>query len=552
MTEQSLRDDVLLAAPPAALTMRRALFFALVGLTIAGQIALAAVALSPGGFGAVDIVLIVLFAVTLPWYVIGFWNATIGLLIMRFARDPVAAVIPAAARVTGNEPITASTAILVCIRNEPPERTAAFIAPLLAGLAADASASRFHVFILSDTDNPETAAAEDTLFADVTKAWHGRVAITYRRRPVNTAFKAGNVHEFCERWGKDHDFAVVLDADSVMTADAVRRLVRIMQVEPRLGILQSLVIGMPSTSAFARIFQLGMRLGMRSYTIGSAWWQADCGPYWGHNAIVRLAPFMAHCHLAPLPERALIGGHVLSHDQIEAVLMRKAGYEVRVLPEEGASFEQNPPTLMEFIRRDLRWCQGNMQYWHFLKLPGLKAVSRYQLAFAILMFLGSPAWIGLLVIGTAAVALADTPAAFMRADAGLAVFVSVLVAWFAPKIATVIDVLMRPSLRRAFGGGLRFLAGVATETVFFILLSPIMWFGHTMFLGRLLLGRKIGWGAQARDDHAVPWSLAARQLWPQAVLGVWTMIVLGATVPAAIPYVLFIAADRCCRSRSRW
>jgi len=330
------------------------------------------------------------------------------------------------------------------------------------------------VFILSDTDNPAIAAAEATQFAALTRDWSGRVAISYRRRPANTAFKAGNIRDFCEHWGKDHDFAVVLDADSVMTADAVRRLVRIMQIDPQLGILQSLVTGMPSTSAFARIFQFGMRLGMRSYTIGSAWWQGDCGTYWGHNAIVRLAPFTTCCHLQPLPDNALIGGHVLSHDQIEAVLMRKAGYEVRVLPEEGASFEQNPPTLMEFIRRDLRWCQGNMQYWHFLRLPGLKWVSRYQLAFAILMFLGSPAWMGLLVIGTAAVALADTPATFIRADAGIAVFASVLVAWFAPKIATVIDVLARAPLRRAFGGGVRFLAGVATETVFFILLSPIM------------------------------------------------------------------------------
>src|SRR5262249_31786632 len=138
-------------------------------------------------------------------------------------------------------------------------------------------------------------------------------------------------------------------------------------------------------------------------------------------------------------------------------------------------------------------------------------------------------------------AFAETPAAFMRADAGIAVFVCVLISWFAPKIATVIDVLLRPTLRRAFGGGFRFIAGVVTEMVFFTLLSPIMWFGHTVFLVRLLTGRKIGWGAQARDDHVVPWSLATRQLWPQAALGVCTMIVLGATVPAAIPYVLFIA-----------
>ena len=369
-----------------------------------------------------------------------------------------------------------------------------------------------------------------------------RLAITYRRRAQNTGFKAGNIRDFCERWGAQHDFAVVLDADSLMTAKAVIRLVRIMQADPQLGILQSLVTGLPSTSAFARIFQFGMRLGMRSYTIGSAWWQGDCGPYWGHNAVIRLAPFMAHCELPTLTGRSLVSGHVLSHDQIEAVLMRRAGYEVRVLPEEGASFEQNPPTLIEFIGRDLRWCQGNMQYWHFLLLPGLKPVSRYQLIFAVLMFLGSPAWMGLLVIGTLALAWAGSPAAFIRADAGLALFTIVLVMWFAPKIATVIDVLTRPELRRAFGGGMRFIAGVITETVFFLLLSPIMWFAHTAFLVRLLLGGSIGWGAQARDDHAVPLSLAFRNLWPQTLLGLSTVIVLGLTVPAAIPYALFIAA----------
>jgi membrane glycosyltransferase len=183
-----------------------------------------------------------------------------------------------------------------------------------------------------------------------------------------------------------------------------------------------------------------------------------------------------------------------------------------------------------------------MQYWHFLLLPGLKPVSRYQLIFALLMFLGSPAWIGLLVIGTLALASAGAAAAFIRADAGLALFAIVLVLWFAPKIATVIDVLTRPSLRHAFGGALPFLIGVMMETVFFLLLSPIMWFAHTAFLVRLLLGKSIGWNAQARDDHAVPLSLAFRNLWPHTVLGLTTVMVLWLTVPASIPYALFVAA----------
>jgi membrane glycosyltransferase len=540
MSEQSLEQAVF-AAAPVALTLRRILFLTLVGLTMAAMIGLLAVALSAGGFGFADFILVVLFAVTLPWMVIGFWNATLGFLIMRLARDPVATVTPTAARITGREPITASTAVLICIRNEPPERPAAFLMPLLQGLAASEAASHFHLYILSDTDNPLIAQAEERLFAAMAETWRERLRITYRRRTANLGFKAGNIRDFCDHWGKHHDFALVLDADSVMTASAVLRLVRIMQAEPQLGILQSLVIGMPSASAFARLFQFGMRLGMRSYTIGSAWWQADCGPYWGHNAIIRLAPFMAHCELPKLPERALVGGHILSHDQVEAVLMRRAGFAVRVLTDEGESFEQNPPTLIEFIRRDLRWCQGNMQYWHFLLIPGLKLVSRYQLIFAILMFLGSPAWMALLVLGTAALALTGSPDAFMRADAGFAVFVLVLVMWFAPKIATIIDVLARPSLRQSFGGGLRFLAGVVVETIFTLMLLPIMWFGHTMFLIRLLTGRKVGWTAQARDDHQVSWAIATRQLWPQTVLGWVVLLVLGATVPAAIPYALFIA-----------
>jgi membrane glycosyltransferase len=541
MLERSPRDEVLVAAPPALPAWRPLVFFLSVGLTIAGLVWLAVIALSPGGFGAIDLILVVLFAVTLPWYVIGFWNATIGLLIMRFARDPVAAVTPVAGRVRSDEPITTSTAILLCIRNEPPERAARLLAPMLEGLAARGAGGHFHVYVLSDTNAPAIAAAEDICFARLAEAWRGKVALTYRRRDDNTGFKAGNIGDFCERWGKDHDFAIMLDADSVMTVELVLKLVRIMQVDPHLGILQSLVIGMPSANAFARIFQFGMRLGMRSYTIGSAWWQGDCGPYWGHNAIVRLAPFIAHCHLPVLTEGALVKGHVLSHDQVEAVLMRKAGYSVCVLAEEGSSFEQNPPTLVEFIRRDLRWCQGNMQYWHFVRMPGLKPVSRYQLAFAILMFIGSPAWIGMLLIGSAAVAAAPTPADFMRFDAGIAVLLLVLAMWFAPNIATVIDVLARPQLRRLFGGGLRFTASFAITIVFVILVAPIMWASHTLFLVRLLFGSTVGWGAQARDDHEVPWSLAARHFWPQTLVGLAPIVLLALTAPAAIPYALFIA-----------
>ena len=520
---------------------RRVLFAGLVLLTIAGLLALAAKALSAGGFGAVDALLLVLFGATLPWSVIGFWNATIGFLVMRFAADPVAAVNPATPGVRGDEPMNVSTAITIFVRNEPPERVVRNLDAMMSELEAAGVADRFHLYVLSDTSHREIAALEEKHFSSLEQKWRGRLPVTYRRRIVNTGFKAGNFWDFCERWGDRHDFAVTLDTDSFMTAAAILRMVRIVQADPKLGILQGLVVGLPSTSAFARIFQFGMRLGMRSWTIGSAWWQGDCGPYWGHNAVIRIAQFKAHCHIPKLPDGGVLGGHILSHDQIEAALMRRAGYDVRVLPEEDLGWEENPPTLIEYLRRDQRWTQGTLQYGHYLFKPGMKIVSRFQLAFAMLMFLGSPAWIGMLVVGTLAVAFAPTPADFIDPDIGSALMVIILVMWFAPKIATVLDVLTRPALRRAFGGTLRFLASVVSETIFFILLSPIMWFSHTLFLAGLPFGKVVGWIGQVRDDHTVPWSAAWQQFWPHTLLGVGCVGLLAFTHPSAIPYALLIA-----------
>src|SRR5581483_10732099 len=352
--ERSVFQGAASRASDRRLMLRRLLFAVLFLVVGAGSLALAALALSPGGFGLLDIALLALFAITLPWMVAGFLNAAIGFLIMRFAPDPMAAIVPQVAQVRGDEPIAASTAILLCIRNEVPGRIIRNLEPMLSGLDASGYGDRFHLYVLSDTGDAEIAVNEETQFALLRERWAERIAITYRRRAVNTGYKAGNIRDFCERWGSRHELAVTLDADSFMTAAAVLRLVRLMQADAKLGILQGLVIGLPSTSAFARVFQFGMRLGMRSYTIGSAWWQGDCGPYWGHNAVIRLAPFIAHCELPVLFEGEA-AEHILSHDQIEAALMRAAGYDVRVLPEEDLGWEENPPTLLEFIRRDLRW-----------------------------------------------------------------------------------------------------------------------------------------------------------------------------------------------------
>ncbi len=545
MTESHAGASALpkLVVRPSPAGGRRILFAGLVIATIVAVMWLTGIALAENGLDALDIVLLCLFLVTLPWTVIGFWNAAIGFAVLRFADDPSVAVTPAAARVRGDEPITASVALLACIRNEDPERVIRNLSPMLEGLAP--FGERFHLYLLSDTPDGAAAAAEEASYAALAATWRDRIAVTYRRRSDNAGFKAGNIRDFCLRWGGQHDFAVTLDADSFIPASAILRMVRIMQVSPEIGILQGLVIGMPSTSAFARLFQFGMRFAMWSYTIGSAWWQADCGPHWGHNSVLRLKPFTAHCHIPPLPEGAFLadrlGGHVLSHDQIEAVTMRRAGYEVRVLPEEQLGWEENPPTLLEFIRRDVRWCQGNMQYWHFLTWPGLKFVSRYQLGLAILMFLGSPAWMALLVLSTIGVVRAERPSAFIAPHAGLAVLAIFLVMWFAPRIATVIDALMRPPTRARYGGAPRFLVNVFTEALFCLLLLPITWFAHSVFMASLIFGGSVGWGGQARDDHAVPVRDAFAALWPQTALGCACLGALAVAAPAAVPYALLIA-----------
>jgi len=522
------------------LARRRALFAVLVGTTMAAVLWLAAVAVPPHSFGA--IAFLVLFTVTLPWSVVGFWNATIGFLIMRFCRDPVVAVNPLAASIRGDEPVTASTAILVCIRNESPDQVTRNLQPLMDGLVRARVAELFHVYLLSDSSDPGIIAAETSCFEAFIAKWQGTIPVTYRRRAINTAFKAGNIRDFCDRWGSNHDFAVTLDADSFMPAETVLRIVRIAQANPSLGILQTLVVGLPSVSVFARVFQFGMRLGMRSYTLGATWWQGDCGPYWGHNAIIRLAPFIAHCRMPVLPGNGPLSGHVLSHDQIEAALMRRAGYEVRVLPVDGVSWEENPPTLMEFSRRDLRWCQGNMQYWQLLFMPGLKPVSRFQLLFAIQMYLGSPAWMAMTAIGIVLLALSNTPAAQylpVKAGAGTLLFAIMMLMTFAPKIATIIDIFLTRSARRSYSGTLAFVFNIAVETVFMILLAPIIALTHTIFMTRLFVFRRGGnWTSQMRQSHAVPWRLATKRLWPQTIAGCAVLGVVAMKAPNDFGFAL--------------
>lgn len=511
------------------LRWRRAGFALAITATALGLLWLMAATLFVQKVDAMGLVMLLAFAVTLPWTVIGFWNAAIGLALMAASRNAASLVAPHMHAADSQQPIETSTALLACIRNEDTDRLLHNLAWMLEGLVHSGESAAFHLYLLSDSDEPETVAAEARMMAELQARFGAAIALHYRRREQPRGFKAGNIRDFCERYGHEHDYAIVLDADSVMTPQAMLRLVRIMQARPAIGILQTLVTGLPSASAFTRMFQFGMRLGMRSYTLGAASWQGDCGPYWGHNAILRLQPFTAHCKLPELPGPPPLGGPVLSHDQLEAVLMRRAGYEVRVLPDEQGSWEENPPNLLEFIRRDLRWCQGNMQYLQLLNLPRLLPVSRCQLLLAIAMYLGSPAWLAFLFLGL----WREQP---FRADLGLALFVTMLGMGLAPKLATLVDVLLRRSLRRAYGGAPRIVCGIVLEFGFWLLTSPVVAIAVTAFLLGLPFGRRVGWAAQQRDVQRIDWHVALRGLWPQTVLGIVLGVLVWWRMPGAIWY----------------
>lgn len=518
------------------LARRRAFVAALNILTLAGVMWGAAEVFGAGGWSVTDAVILLCILVGAPWTIMGAWNAVLGLWLLHGARGGLLSAAPHM-EADQEAPVRLRTAVLMFLRNEPPDRALARLAEVRRSLDATGWGARYDVFVLSDSSDPEIIAQEEAALA----RWRPRLGdVTYRRRARNDAYKAGNIRDFLRRWGRGYDLFLPLDSDSLMSGEAILRMTRIMQAHPRLGILQSLVVGAPSRSAFARLFQFGMRHGMRSFTLGAAWWHGDCGPYWGHNALVRVAPFRARCGLPRLPGRPPLGGDILSHDQIEAALMRRAGYEVRVLPVEDESWEDNPPTLMEFTRRDLRWCQGNMQYLKLLGLSGLKPMSRFQVFAAIAMYVGAPAW--MLLTLTAAAKIVSGETGDVNLAFGVAMFLVMFAMSLVPKLAGWIDVALTPGAVRRYGGAARFAAGAAAETVFSMLLAPVAALRVTLFLIGLLFGRAVKWTGQARDAHALGWADAAGGLWPQTVFGLTLAGMIAVWAPAALPWAAPVLA----------
>ncbi|MEM8853078.1 MAG: glucans biosynthesis glucosyltransferase MdoH [Pseudomonadota bacterium] len=515
--------------------MRRLLVAALNVSTFLILGGLMAIVLSHGGWTVLKGCMFAAYLITLPWLSIGFWNAIIGTALL--ARQP-AEDDPLALRDNPLSPITTRTAIAMAVRNEAPELAIGRLKGMSEDIVSRGLSAHFDFHVLSDTDDPDIAEREEALVA----AWQESSAmggqIHYRRRTDNRGYKAGNLEEFCDDNVDRYDYFLPLDADSFLSANAVAKLVRIMQDRPDLGILQTLVVGTPAKSFFTRVFQFGMRHGMRAYTTGSAWWLGDCGPYWGHNALIRMKAFHDHCRLPVLKGNGPLSGHIMSHDQVEAVLMRRAGYHVRVLAEEGESWEDNPPTLPDFIRRELRWCQGNMQYFKLLGMPGLKAMSRLQLVLAILMYLAPAAWMAFVALGSATLFFpaASADAGPYPVALGMGLFVTILVMSLAPKIMGYVGTIASQRQSARYGGRVRLMAGAVVELLFSILMAPVVAFAIAIFALGLVFGVKLDWRAQPRGERRVAWDEALVSFAPQTVMGLALGGAIAFTAPSILPW----------------
>jgi membrane glycosyltransferase len=490
---------------------RRLTFLGLVLALAAGLVALGWQVLAPGGWTVWEAAILLCLVANAPWLALSAATALVGLAIRLISRDPAGVVLPALRRASPT--IHGRTVITACVRLEEMAAVLPPLEALLRDLRARPDGHLFSLAILSDTPEGEAAGREEEAVAALGRHLPTG-AVLYRRRTHNTGYKAGNLMDFLDAEGSGFDFALVLDADSAMSAEAVLRLVGVMEAEPGTAIVQPTVAGRAADTVFARLFGLGHRQGARVWATGQAWWQGPQGPFWGHNALIRVAAFREHARLPAMPD----GSHILSHDHVEAALLQGGGWAVRVLPDDAGSAERHPPDLPAMFDRDLRWAAGNMQYLQLLRRQELGALGRFQMLQAALHYLLTPLF------------LAPLPLAAVNAATGGAegtprgLLVALLLACFAtlhlPKLAGYLELLLRGKDRPA-------LREVLAELVLGVLLDSIAAFDRTVTLARLLLGAGRGWSPQARDGRRLRWREAARRFAPHAGVGLVLAVLFG-------------------------
>jgi membrane glycosyltransferase len=519
-------------------TLRRTLFFGLTFVTAGGATALLLDVLEANGLSGIEVVGLVLFFGLFSWIAGALWTAIAGFFVRLIGRDP-AGIDP---REVAGRPLLTRTAIAMPIYNEDPGRVAIGLEAIWSSLHREPQQGAFDLFILSDTSDSAIAVEEEAMWQAFI-ARHGAAGrVFYRRRLDRSERKAGNIADFVRHWGKDYECMVILDADSIMSGEALVTLARVMEAHPTIGILQSLPLAVGRETLFGRLIQFGSRLQSPMLSSGLAFWQLGESNYWGHNAIVRVQPFARYCTLPRLPGKPPLGGEILSHDFVEAAFMRRGGYEVRQLPDLPGSWEEVPANVIDYAARDRRWTQGNLQHSRVLRFPGLHPLSRVHLLTGIISYVSSPMWLALLLLSSVLSAIEASRkveyflpgfrSLFPRwpqirvGETALLLVVTVAVLLL-PKILGLILAVRDRALRWQFGGVRRLCESVLIEQLFSMLLAPSMMMFHSTFVVQTLLGHGVSWNAQSRTDRGVTFREAfRRQKWHLALGVAWGALML--------------------------
>ena len=485
--------------------------------------------------------LVAFFAVNFSWIALAFTSAVLGFLILAVKRPQTPRAIT----------LTQRTVIVMPVYNESTARTFAALAAIRESVEATGLGAHYDYFVLSDTTNPDVWVAEERAFLALRERLGPDSRLYYRHRPKNHHRKAGNIADFVTRWGGHYEHMIVLDADSLMTGYCIVRLTAAMEADPDAGIIQSLPLIINRNSLFARLQQFAARIYGPVIATGLAQWSGRSGNYWGHNAIIRTAAFAAHCGLPDLKGKPPFGGHILSHDFVEAALIRRAGWAVYMLPDLHGSYEESPPSLIDLAARDRRWCQGNLQHSRVMFGRGLHLATRQHFATGIMGYLASPFWLMQLLVGIALVLQVKyaRPEYFTQEftlvpvwprfdpERALSLFGLTMAILLAPKLFGWLLTLFNNAERRSCGGGLRLTVSALLEVIMSALIAPIMMLIQSGSVFQIIAGRDTGWNPQRRDDGSIPFAdIVRRHRWHMA-FGVFTGIAAFLIAPSLFAWM---------------
>lgn len=496
----------------AALHFRRLLILAGTALlTIAGCYEMYGV-VKVGGVTVLEATLLAFFFPLLAWIAFSFMSNVVGFLVVLTRRRAGLAIDRG-----GPVPeLSSRTAMLLPTYNEDPHDLMARFRAMCESVAATGRDAQFDWFLLSDTTDPDIWAREEVAFIALRRTCGGH-RLFYRHRSDNAARKSGNIAEWVRRFGAAYDHMIVLDADSLMSGDTIVRLVHAMEGNPVVALIQTQPVIVNASSLFSRLQQFAGRVYGPIIAAGNAWWHGPEGNYWGHNAIIRVRAFAEEAGLPELRGRKPFGGHILSHDFVEAALMRRAGWSIYMAPALGGSYEEVPPSILDFAARDRRWCQGNLQHLAVLPARGLHWVSRLHLLTGIGSYITAPMWLIFLILGL----LISLQANFIRPEyfpKGFSLFPTwpqqdpVLAAWvfaatmgllIVPKLLAYLALISQREERASFSGTMRLLGGILSETLLAALIAPSMMILQSRAVTEILLGRDAGWQVQRRSGGEV-------------------------------------------------